>query len=150
MPRTYLNQFWNIIKWTFGNKCQWNINRNSYVFIYETAFKNVVLNMDVILSRLQCVNFDYWTCSQFLASSHCDIYLRCRSSSEPQNLDHMTGTRKVAMASRGLKNIDSCLVIWYIMGCGSNLVAMICVSFYQFTFCPKKDICGYNHNDAIK
>ena len=28
--------------WTFGNKIQWNLSRNLYIFIQENAFENVV------------------------------------------------------------------------------------------------------------
>ena len=37
------------------NKLQWNICRNSYIFIQENAFENVVREMSAILSRPQCV-----------------------------------------------------------------------------------------------
>ena len=36
-----LNQCWNIVHWTLGNKLQWNFNRNSYSFIQENAFQNI-------------------------------------------------------------------------------------------------------------
>ena len=36
-----------------GNKFQWNLNRNWYIFIQETAFVNVVRKLAAILSRLQ-------------------------------------------------------------------------------------------------
>ena len=55
-PSRYLNQCWNIVNWTIGNKFQWNMNRNSYIFIQENAFENVVWKMAAILSRPQCVN----------------------------------------------------------------------------------------------
>ena len=35
---------------------QWNGNWNSYIFIQENVFKNVVRKMATILSRLQCVS----------------------------------------------------------------------------------------------
>ena len=38
------------------NKLQWHLNRNSYIFIQENAFENVVWEMAAILSRPQCVN----------------------------------------------------------------------------------------------
>ena len=41
---------------TLRNKLQWNINRNSYIFIQENALENVVCEMASILSRPQCVN----------------------------------------------------------------------------------------------
>ena len=38
------------------NEIQWNFNRNSYVFIQENAFENVVCEMAATLFRPQCVN----------------------------------------------------------------------------------------------
>ena len=37
------------------SKLQWNIKRNSYIFIQENSFENVVCEMAAILSRPQCV-----------------------------------------------------------------------------------------------
>ena len=51
-----LNQCWNIVNWTLGNKFQWNLNRNLNIFIQENAFENVVWKMAAMLSRPQCVN----------------------------------------------------------------------------------------------
>ena len=45
----------DIVNWTLGNKLNWNLNRNVYVFIQENAFENVVWKMAAILSRPQCV-----------------------------------------------------------------------------------------------
>ena len=62
----YLNQWWNIVNWTLRNKLQWNLNRNSNIFIQENAFGSVVCETAAILSRPQCVNrtryftFDWW------------------------------------------------------------------------------------------
>ena len=47
------------IIWTSSNlrnKLQWSIKRNSYIFILENGFENVVCEMAAILSRTQCVN----------------------------------------------------------------------------------------------
>ena len=44
----YLNQCWNIINWTHRNKLQWKLNRNSYIFIQENVFENVVWIMPAI------------------------------------------------------------------------------------------------------
>ena len=52
----YLNQCWDIVNWTHGNKLQWKLNRNLYISIQENAFVNVVWKMAAILSRPQCVN----------------------------------------------------------------------------------------------
>ena len=35
---------------------QWNFNRNSFIFIQENRFENVIWKMAAILSRPQCVN----------------------------------------------------------------------------------------------
>ena len=59
-PSHYLNQCWNIVYWTLRNKLRWNVNRNSYIFIQENAFQNVVWKMAAILSRSQCVNWKNW------------------------------------------------------------------------------------------
>ena len=49
------NQWWNIVNWTLMNKLQWNFKRNSYIFIQEKTFENVVCEMAAILSRHHCV-----------------------------------------------------------------------------------------------
>ena len=54
-PSHYLNQCWNIVNLTLWNKLQFNVNQNSYTFIQENAFENVVWKMATILSRPQCV-----------------------------------------------------------------------------------------------
>ena len=41
--------------WTLRNKFEWNLNRNSHIFIQENAFENVVSNMVTILPRPRCV-----------------------------------------------------------------------------------------------
>ena len=35
----FLSRCWNIVNWTIGNKLQWNLNRNSCIFIQENALK---------------------------------------------------------------------------------------------------------------
>ena len=54
-PSHDLNQCWLIVNWTLRNKLQWNLNRNSIIFIQEIAFECVVCEMAAILSRPQCV-----------------------------------------------------------------------------------------------
>ena len=46
-PSHYLNQCWNIVR----NKLQWNLDRNSYIFIQENASGNIVCEKAAILSR---------------------------------------------------------------------------------------------------
>ena len=55
-PSHYLNQHWNYVNWTLRNKLQWNLIRNSYIFIQENIFQNVFWKMEAILSQPQCVN----------------------------------------------------------------------------------------------
>ena len=54
-PNHYLNQCCNIVNGAIGNKIQWNLNENLYIFVQENAFENVVWKMASILSRPQCV-----------------------------------------------------------------------------------------------
>ena len=46
---------WTNVNSNIRNKFQWNVNRNSYIFIKHNAFENVVCEMS-ILSRPRCVN----------------------------------------------------------------------------------------------
>ena len=48
-PSHYLNQCWNIIDLTLGNKLQWNIDQNLYILIQENACEDVVWKMVAIL-----------------------------------------------------------------------------------------------------
>ena len=47
----YLNQCWNIINWTLRNKLQWNVYRNSCIFIQENECTNLAWEKAAILSR---------------------------------------------------------------------------------------------------
>ena len=51
-----MNQCWNIVNSKLRNKLQWNSRRNSFIFILENAFENVVCEMASIWSRPQWVN----------------------------------------------------------------------------------------------
>ena len=54
-PSHHLNQRWNIVNWTLGNKLQWNFNRNSNIFIEENTFENVVCEMaSLFISASMC------------------------------------------------------------------------------------------------
>ena len=44
-----------MVNGTLRNKLQWNINRNSHIFIQENALEFIVCEMASILSRPQCV-----------------------------------------------------------------------------------------------
>ena len=46
--------------WILGNKLQWNLNRNLYIFIQENVFENVVWKMVAILSQPQYVEHTMW------------------------------------------------------------------------------------------
>ena len=56
VPSHYLNQWWNIVNRTLRNKLQWNFNKNSYIFIEENAFENVVWKMVSIFLGLNVLN----------------------------------------------------------------------------------------------
>ena len=58
-----------MFNWTLGNKNQWNLNRNLYIFIQENAFENVVWKMAAILSLPQCVNLT----TRVVCSWGCDL-----------------------------------------------------------------------------
>ena len=51
--------FWEpcIINWSLRNKLQWNFNRNSYIFIQQNAFENVISKMATI-----CLNTPWTKC----------------------------------------------------------------------------------------
>ena len=55
-PSHYLNQCRYIVNSNLSNKLQWNLKHNSYIFIQENAFENVVCKMASISSRPQWVN----------------------------------------------------------------------------------------------
>ena len=52
----HLNQCWLIVNWTLKNKFQWNLNKNSSIFVRKNAFENIVCEMVAILARPQYVN----------------------------------------------------------------------------------------------
>ena len=79
------------IIWTYdgilsiGNKLQWNLNQNSYIFIQENAFEKVVCEMAAILSRPQCVKaicvFYVWI---YALLEWVDIWQLCEFDSQPK------------------------------------------------------------------
>ena len=66
VPKHYLNQCWHIITWTLGNKLQWNLNRNSNVFIQENPFENVICQGVVNFPSLNVLTYlkQQWLKSQ--------------------------------------------------------------------------------------
>ena len=48
-----MNQCWNIVNSNLRNNLRWNFNRNSYIFIHENAFENVICEMAAILCDLK-------------------------------------------------------------------------------------------------
>ena len=47
-PSHYMNQCWNTVNSNLRNKLQWNLERNSYIFVHENVFENVVCEMAAI------------------------------------------------------------------------------------------------------
>ena len=68
--RPLLSHCWNIVNWTLRNQLQRNFNRNSYIFIQEHAFENVVCKKAAILSWLQCVKVSI----PFMIKQKQDVY----------------------------------------------------------------------------
>ena len=50
-PSHHLNQGWDSVNSNIGSKLEWNLQRSSYIFIHENAFKNFVCEMASISSR---------------------------------------------------------------------------------------------------
>ena len=50
------NQCCLVLNSKLRNKLQWHFNQNSYIFLQENVFENVICKMEVILSQHQCVN----------------------------------------------------------------------------------------------
>ena len=56
-PSHYLNQCWNIVNLNLRDKLLWNLKRNSYIFIQENAFQNVVWELASICLGLNVLNW---------------------------------------------------------------------------------------------
>ena len=110
-PSHYVNQCWNMVNGTLRNKLQWNINRNSCIFIQENSLENVVCEMVSILSRPQCVNaysliaigVTVWL-SQFQENNHAQCV---RMRKENLQLNHQLRRRL-----NGERAIGHCLKRW--------------------------------------
>ena len=76
-----------IVNWTLGNKLQWNLNWNLYIFIQQNVFENVFRKMATILFLTQCVKF--LQLIQRLGT--CKFHqLHAQYSIELQRLDNLT------------------------------------------------------------
>ena len=64
----YLNQCWNIVNWTLGNKFQWKLNEDISISFQENTFENVVCKMAAILSWSRCVTM---LCIKYIPSCAC-------------------------------------------------------------------------------
>ena len=56
LPGRYQAIIWTNAEILLIGKLQWNLNRNSYIFIHENAFQNVVWKMVAISPRPQCID----------------------------------------------------------------------------------------------
>ena len=78
-PSHYLKQCWNIINWTLRNKCQWNFNRNSYIFIQENVFENVIwtfcLGLYVLKSLHVCPTYICPIYNNFTIYVHISLFI---------------------------------------------------------------------------
>ena len=74
-----------IVNLTLRNKLQWNLNRNSYIFIHENVLENIFWKMAAILSRPQhCSDPSicdlFCTLSVFVELALCAYRTQCHSS----------------------------------------------------------------------
>ena len=85
-PSHYLNQCWNIVNWTLENIFKWNLKRNTYIFIQENVFENVIWKMAAILSWSQCVKLNASLASLYVMNirrqTHLTSYILHWQSSE--------------------------------------------------------------------
>ena len=80
MPSHYLNQCWNVVNRTLGNRIQWNFNQNTMIFIQENGFENAVCKMVAMLSKPQCLNVLIGMCwCESPASSNTSILISKRT-----------------------------------------------------------------------
>ena len=108
-PSHYLNQCWSIVMWNIGNKLQWNLNKNSNIFIQENAFECVVFEMAAILSRPQCVKL-IKDSSPSRASYL--FYVHCRRMAPISNIRHF-GCMRPTRLCLGHNRYRHCL--WILM-----------------------------------
>ena len=96
-PSHNLNQCWRIVNYTLRNKFQWNLDRNSNIFIQEMCLKMSSAKMAVILSRERCVN------------GRNDIYIwlsehkKHAAWCEPSHVDGVCATDHVKLKARKVK-----------------------------------------------
>ena len=69
-PSHYLNQCWNIVSWTLGNKFQWNLK---YIFIQENAFENAIRKLAPILYWPQFESVFVLKLDSLISSSICQF-----------------------------------------------------------------------------
>ena len=69
----------SIINQTFRNKLQWNLNRNSYIFIQENPLQIVVWKLATILSRPPCVKLIRPPCNIKLVEVTIDLSIIFKS-----------------------------------------------------------------------
>ena len=60
-PSHYLNQCWNVVNSTLRHKLQWNVYRNSNIFIEDNALENVVCKMASIFLGLNVLTMNFRT-----------------------------------------------------------------------------------------
>ena len=73
----YLNQCWNIVYSHLRNTFQWDLERNSYIFIHEKCIWNCLRNGDTFYLGLNVYN----QCLRFVnkkAWYPCDIHVTCK------------------------------------------------------------------------
>ena len=107
------------VDWTPRNKLQWNVNRNSYIFIQENPFDNVVWKMASIMSRPQCVKTVVFLCTTCFHHKHCfavlnQIYLNsnCDLCSGALNWSFFSLSSFFVCSMSGMQRIYG-ILYWY-------------------------------------
>ena len=74
-PSHHINQYWNIVNWSFWNKVQWNFNQNRIIF-KKVHFKMLSAKWRLFLLGLNVFN-PYWAlCSRGYIWWYIDIHYR--------------------------------------------------------------------------
>ena len=82
MPSHYLNQWWALVICTTRNTIQWNVSRNSNIFVQQMRL-NVVWKMVAILYRPKCVDHNSGMSPRSLHNSNTN----CETESEMWNVE---------------------------------------------------------------
>ena len=112
-----VNQCWNIVNLTLGNKLQWNFNRNSNIFIEENTFENVFAkccSFRIILNVLTLLLM-HWLLT---FTKHADVLVQQLAFVDP-DLCRLMASFTLAWSLTKLQWISTCEVVqlWSHISC---------------------------------